>query len=46
MGELKANVRKDLAFVAPLIRLFRPLVAWFLRRGSPYLEQNRRARSG
>jgi hypothetical protein len=38
------RVRSDAVagVVAPLIRLLRPLVTWFLSRNSPYLEKNRR----
>ena len=43
--ELKADLRKDLGMVAPLIRLLRPAVTWFLVRSSPYLVENRRARA-
>lgn len=43
--ELTADMRKDLGAAAPLIRLLRPVVTWFLVRGSPYLEENRRAPS-
>ena len=45
LGELKADMRKDLGVVAPLIRLLRPVATWFLLRGSPYLQENRRAGS-
>jgi nucleoside-diphosphate-sugar epimerase len=44
LAELKADMRKDLGAAAPLIRLLRPVVTWFLLRGSPYLKENRRAR--
>jgi hypothetical protein len=45
LSELQADMRRDLGVVAPLIRMLRPVATWFLLRGSPYLEQNRRARS-
>ena len=45
LGELKADMRKDLGVVAPLVRLLRPVATWFLLRGSPYLAENRRAGS-
>ena len=38
-------MKKDLGVLAPLIRLLRPLATWFVLRGSPYLEENRRAGS-
>jgi nucleoside-diphosphate-sugar epimerase len=45
LGELKADVRKDLRAIVPLVRLLRPLATWFVLRASPYLKQNRRAGS-
>jgi len=45
LGELKADVRKDLGAIAPLIRLLRPVITWFVVRGSPYLRENRRVGS-
>jgi len=45
LSDLKADLRRNLGVVAPLIRLLRPVVTWFLLRGSPYLDENRRARS-
>ena len=45
LGELKADMRKDLGALVPLIRLLRPLVTWFVLRGSPYLKENRRVAS-
>jgi nucleoside-diphosphate-sugar epimerase len=45
LGELKADLRKDLGAMAPLIRLLRPLISWFIVRSSPYLKENRRAAS-
>jgi nucleoside-diphosphate-sugar epimerase len=41
--ELKADMRRNLGAIAPLIRLLRPVVTWGLLRRSPYLQQNRRA---
>jgi hypothetical protein len=46
LPELKADMRKDLGVVAPLIRLLRPVATWFMLRSSPYLEENRRAGAG
>jgi nucleoside-diphosphate-sugar epimerase len=45
LSELAADMRRDLGAVAPLIRLLRPVVTWFMLRNSPYLEQSRRSRS-
>jgi nucleoside-diphosphate-sugar epimerase len=45
LSELTADMRRDLGMAAPLLRLLRPLVTWLLLRGSPYLKENRRARS-
>jgi nucleoside-diphosphate-sugar epimerase len=45
LGELKADLRKDLGAMAPLIRLLRPVISWFIVRSSPYLKENRRAAS-
>ena len=45
LSELKADMRKDLGAIVPLIRLLRPLVTWFFVRGSPYLAENRRTDS-
>ena len=42
LGELKVDMREDLGAVAPLIRLLRPVITWFVVRGSPYLRENRR----
>jgi nucleoside-diphosphate-sugar epimerase len=42
LAELKADMRADLGALVPLIRLLRPLVTWFVLRGSPYLAENRR----
>ena len=42
LNEIKADMRSDLGALVPLIRLLRPLVTWFVLRGSPYLEENRR----
>lgn len=41
MSELAADMRKNLGIVAPLIRLFRPLVTWGLLRSSPHLKRAR-----
>ena len=43
LAELSADMRRDLGFIAPLIRPLRPLVTWFLLRSSPYLKGNRPA---
>jgi len=43
LSELKADMRKDLGAIVPLIRLLRPLATRLLLRGSPYLKENRRA---
>jgi nucleoside-diphosphate-sugar epimerase len=43
LDELKADMRRNLGVIAPLIRLLRPVVTWGLLRRSPYLVQNRRA---
>jgi len=45
LGELKADMRKDLGAIAPLIRLLRPVLTWFVVRSSPYLRENRCADS-
>jgi nucleoside-diphosphate-sugar epimerase len=45
LSELKADMRRDLGVVAPLVRLLRPVVTWFLLRNSPYLVENRRVPS-
>jgi nucleoside-diphosphate-sugar epimerase len=42
LSELKADLRKDLGAILPLIRLLRPLITWFVVRSSPYLKENRR----
>jgi nucleoside-diphosphate-sugar epimerase len=42
LGELKLDMKKDLGAIAPLIRLLRPAITWFVVRGSPYLKENRR----
>ena len=46
LAELKADMRKELGVVAPLVRLLRPVATWFMLRSSPYLEENRRAGAG
>jgi nucleoside-diphosphate-sugar epimerase len=43
--ELKADMRKDLRAIVPLIRLLRPVATWFVLRASPYLKENRRVSS-
>jgi nucleoside-diphosphate-sugar epimerase len=43
LGEVKADMRKDLGAIVPLIRLLRPLVTWYVVRSSPHLAKNRRA---
>lgn len=45
LSDLAADMRRDLGVVAPLIRLLRPVVTWFMLRSSPYLEESRRVRS-
>ncbi len=42
LTELKADMRKELGVIAPLIRLLRPLAAWHVTRSSRYLRENRR----
>lgn len=42
LGDVKADMRKDLGVIAPLIRLLQPAVTWFVVRNSPYLKANRR----
>jgi nucleoside-diphosphate-sugar epimerase len=42
LGELKADVREGLGVVGPLIRVLRPVVTWYVVRGSRYLKENRR----
>jgi nucleoside-diphosphate-sugar epimerase len=42
LREVKADMRKDLGFLAPMIRLLQPLVTWFVVGRSPYLKDNRR----
>jgi len=41
LRELKADMRKDLRAVVPLIRMLRPLANWFVLRASPYLKKNK-----
>ena len=43
--ELKADMRRDLRAIVPLIRLLRPVATWFVLRASPYLKENRRVGS-
>jgi len=42
LGEVKADMRKDLGGLVSVIRLLRPVVTWFVVRSSPYLKENRR----
>ena len=42
LSEQKADMRKDLGAIVPLIRLLRPVVTWLVVRSSPYLKENRR----
>jgi hypothetical protein len=46
LGEVKADMRKDLGAIVPLVRLLRPLATWYVTRRSPYLQGNRRRLSG
>ena len=43
LGDVKADMRKDLGWIAALIRGLQPVVTWFVVRSSPYLKANRRA---
>jgi nucleoside-diphosphate-sugar epimerase len=45
LSELKADMRRDLGAIAPLIRLLRPIATWYVTRSSPYLKENRRTGS-
>ena len=45
LSEQKADMRKDLGAIVPMIRLLRPVITWFVARRSPYLKENRRVRS-
>jgi hypothetical protein len=45
LAEQLEDMRKDFGALVPLIRLLRPLVTWFVLRGSPYLKGNRRTGS-
>ena len=42
LSEVKADMRKDLGAIVPLVRLLRPLATWYVARSSPYLKENRR----
>jgi nucleoside-diphosphate-sugar epimerase len=42
LSEVKADMRKDLGAIVPLIRLLRPLATWYVTHRSPYLKENRR----
>ena len=46
LADLKADMRRNLGAIAPLIRLLRPVVTWGLLRSSPYLKENRRTGAG
>lgn len=43
LGDVKADMQKDLGWIAPLIRGLQPVVTWFVVRSSPHLQANRRA---
>jgi len=45
LSELKADMRKELGVIAPLIRVLRPLATWYVVRSSRYLKENRRQSS-
>lgn len=45
LSEQKADMRRDLGAIVPLIRLLRPVSTWFVVRRSPYLKENRRQRA-
>ena len=45
LSEQKADMRKDLGLLVPLIHLLRPVATWFVTRRSPYLKENRRRAS-
>jgi nucleoside-diphosphate-sugar epimerase len=45
LSELKADMRRELGWIAPLIRGLRPLATWYVTRSSPYRQENRRERS-
>jgi nucleoside-diphosphate-sugar epimerase len=42
LNEVKADMKRDLGLLVPLISLLRPLVTWYVIRNSPYLKENRR----
>jgi hypothetical protein len=42
LNEVKADMRRDLGMIVPVISLLRPLVTWYITRTSPYLRDNRR----
>ncbi|OBJ58243.1 hypothetical protein [Mycobacterium sp. 1423905.2] len=46
LDEQLADMRKDFGALVPLIRLVRPLAAWFVTRSSAYVKENRRVGSG
>ncbi len=41
LEDLKADMRKGLGFLAPIVRILRPIVTYFYVRSSPYLKGNR-----
>jgi hypothetical protein len=43
LSELKADMARALGAIVPLIRLLRPLMTWYVVRGSRHLKKNRRA---
>jgi nucleoside-diphosphate-sugar epimerase len=45
LNEVKADMRRDLGMIVPVISLLRPLVTWYITRSSPYLRDNRRRHS-
>jgi nucleoside-diphosphate-sugar epimerase len=42
VSELKADMKKELGAIVPLVRLLRPVARWYVTRRSPYLDENRR----
>jgi len=42
LDDVKADMRRDLGALVPLIRALRPLVTWYITHRSPYLADNRR----
>jgi nucleoside-diphosphate-sugar epimerase len=45
LSELKVDMRKGVGAIGPLIRFLRPVITWFVVRGSPYVKENRRVRA-